>query len=313
MTGTGKTSQHPDRLVDQALEAGVRAARAGNRKLAQRLLTKVTELDPLREEAWLWLAGVAESSEESLVYLQTVLALNPKNQQAQKGLQWLERQRSPEAEARACPRCHNVVPSDASRCPVCGYDLSPDTEVSGATTGLAPETSPALSPSGEVLRSLVLSVEQAGAIDSCLDKMADKAKARCIILADVTGQLIAERGQTSTINTQVLSALAAGELVATHELARLVGESARFKLLLNEGETRNVYLSDVGERLIVIIVSDNATPIGLVRLVLKQAVEELMPILMQQTLTAAETPMNEALGGDFAQLLENELDASLEL
>jgi len=69
----------------------------------------------------------------------------------------------------------------------------------------------------------------------------------------------------------------------------------------------------VGEQLIVIIVFDNKTPIGLVRLVLKQAVEELMPILMQSPPTVAETIMNEALDGDFAQLLESELDASFQV
>jgi predicted regulator of Ras-like GTPase activity (Roadblock/LC7/MglB family) len=174
-----------------------------------------------------------------------------------------------------------------------------------------PAATSSLSASGELAPSLVLSVEQAEAIDDCLQRMATRSKARCIILADVTGQLIAELGRTSAMNTQVLSALAAGELVATHELARLVGEQARFKLLLNEGENQNVYLSDVGEQLILIIVSDNNTPIGLVRMVLKQAVEELAPILMQSVSASAETPVNEALGGDFAQLLENELEASL--
>lgn len=314
MTGTfAPTTQHPDRLADQALEAGVQAARAGKRKFARQLLLKVTELDPTREEAWLWLSGVAETSEEALVYLQTVLALNPNNRRAQEGLQWIRRQQSPEAEAQPCPRCHNVVPGGASQCPVCGYALSPDAGAPGATAKPEPEAAPGLSTSGELAPRLVLSVEQAEAIDSCLDRMASRSNARCIILADVTGQLIAERGQTSSMNTQVLSALAAGELVATKELARLVGERARFKLLLNEGQTQNVYLSDVGEQLILIIVSDNKTPIGLVRLVLKQAVEELMPILMQPASTVTETATNEALGGDFAQLLESELDASLEL
>ena len=59
-----------------------------------------------------------------------------------------------------------------------------------------------------------------------------------------------------------------------------------------------------------IIVFDNDTPIGLVRMVLKQAVEELAPILMQASATTdRDAPMTEALGGDFAQLLESELDA----
>ncbi len=272
------------------LEAGIRAARAGNRPLARRLLVRVTELQPMREDAWLWLAGVAESREETLAYLQTVLAINPNNRQAQEGIAWVSRQAEPEREA-----AHGQVePADTA----------------GPASGMGGEAASA-SPAGEGLRRLVLSVAQVEAIERCLDALADRIKARCIIVADVTGQLIAERGQTSTMNTQVLSALAAGELVATHELARLVGERARFKLLLNEGENQNVYLSDVGEQLIVIIVSDQNTLIGMVRLVLKQAVDELAPILAQAGSDAAVEPVDEALGGDFARLLENELDASL--
>ncbi len=291
-----QTKQQPTYPVEQVLEAGIRAARTGKKKFARQLLLKVTELDPMREEAWLWLSWVAESPEEALAYLQTVLALNPDNRQAQEGLRWLQSRYSPSIE------------------PGTSREEEPFLVAEASVTPPAPETvaSPGLSSSGELTPNLVLSVEQAEAIDRCLDKIAESSGAHCIILADVTGQLIAERGQTRSMNTQVLSALAAGELVATHELARLVGERARFKLLLNEGESQNVYLSDVGEQLIVIIVFDNKTPIGLVRLVLKQAVEELMPILMQSLPAAAEKIMNKALDGDFAQLLENELDASFQ-
>jgi ribosomal protein L18 len=268
-------------LAKQALEAGVRAAQAGDKKLAQKLLTRVTELDPAREEAWLWLAGVTDSPEESRVYLQTVLALNPDNCRAQEGLQWLKRQHPPEARTAE------------------------------KATAPQPEAPSSMSSSGELSPSFVLSVEQAEAIDACLERMAYESEARCIILADVTGQLIAERGWTGAMNTQVLSALAAGELAATNEMARLVGEKARCKLLLHEGESPSVYLSDVGEQLILVIVFDTDTPIGLVRMVLKQAVEELAPIIGSAGQEARRGQAHEALDGDFAQLLEDELDASL--
>lgn len=282
---TDKATQHPEQIADRALETAVQAARAGKKKFARQLLLKVTELDPTREEAWLWLASVAETSEEALVYLQTVLALNPSNRQAQEGLQWIRNQH-PSADETA------EAPDQA---------------------GAGPEPAAPPVPVGELAPSFSLSVEQAEAIDACLETMAYESEARCIILADVTGQLIAERGQVSAMNTQVLSALAAGELAATHELARLVGERARFKLLLHEGEHQSVYLSDVGEQLILVIVFDNDTPIGLVRMVLKRAVEDLAPILLEASAEGGGTEAGGALDGDFAQLLESELDASLEL
>jgi len=293
-------------LAAQARDAGVRAARAGKKPLARRLLQKATELDPLNETAWLWLASVARTSADSLLCLQTVLALNPDNRHAREGLRWARRDAAGTAPAAVeadvprdhagheiCPRCGTPLPAGGGDCAVCAAVNA--------------------QPVGELTLYFCLSIEQAEAIDTCLQTMARESEARYIILADISGQLIAEHGQGESLNTQVLSALAAGELAATHELARLVGEEARFKLLLHEGRERSVYLSDLGEQLILLIVFDNDTPIGLVRTVLKHALEELEPILAAQGGDGRVAGTAGTVGNDFAQLIESELDSSLEL
>jgi twitching motility two-component system response regulator PilG len=68
------------------LREGIAAAKAGNKALTRRLLREVTGLDPTNELAWLWLAGVSESTPDTLACLQKVLALNPDNERAQEGL-----------------------------------------------------------------------------------------------------------------------------------------------------------------------------------------------------------------------------------
>lgn len=72
--------------VLEALRAGIAAARAGSKVEARRLLREATETEPGNEHAWLWLAGVAENAEESLICLQRVLAINPEHAQARQGL-----------------------------------------------------------------------------------------------------------------------------------------------------------------------------------------------------------------------------------
>ena len=153
----------------------------------------------------------------------------------------------------------------------------------------------------------ILSAEQADEIEACLDWMAYESGAHCIILADRNGRLISDRGWTDQINTQILSALAAGELAATNEMARLVGEKARFKLLLHEGERRSIYLSDVGEQLIMVVVFNVAVPIGMVRMLLKEAVERLEPILERSGEEQAQ--MGDEVGEDFTRLLGDEINA----
>jgi hypothetical protein len=52
------------------------------------------EVEPENERAWLWLSGVVESPEERRLCLENVLALNPDNSLAHKGLARLSRQES---------------------------------------------------------------------------------------------------------------------------------------------------------------------------------------------------------------------------
>lgn len=143
-------------------------------------------------------------------------------------------------------------------------------------------------------------------IHECLTNLRWETEARCVLLADITGQLIEEQGISAEMNTAVLSALAAGEMAATKELARLVGQQARFKLVLHEGDDRSVYLSDVGEEMLLVTVFDHSTPIGMVRLFTREAVETLKRIIEEAR--TAETADEDDLAASFEQLLAADLD-----
>ena len=75
---------------DLLLAQGIAAARAGDKTAARRLLTQVIQDDPGSEAAWLWLSSVLETPQGRAHCLHQVLALNPRNQTAQKGLAALE-------------------------------------------------------------------------------------------------------------------------------------------------------------------------------------------------------------------------------
>lgn len=152
-----------------------------------------------------------------------------------------------------------------------------------------------------------LSGSQLDRIDSCLDNMLWETEAQCVLLADITGQLISEKGAARRMNTAVLSALAAGQLAATKELAKLVGEAAQFKLLLHEGEQQCVYLSDVGEELILVTVFDTSTAIGLVRLYIRETVKELLEVLQMEP-DGSEEDDDTDIDDDFGDLLISQFD-----
>ena len=81
-------------LQDRAMalrEAGMAAARNGHKVRARRYLRQSIALDDGVEESWLWLAGVAFSSEESEHCLLRALSINPHSRRAKAGLLWARR------------------------------------------------------------------------------------------------------------------------------------------------------------------------------------------------------------------------------
>ncbi len=96
------------------LQEGIAAAKAGNKALARLLLLEATEQDPHSELGWLWLAGVAESPQEALDCLQRVLAINPANPHALKGLEWAKAQAARAAPPRP-PPLRPAASADASQ------------------------------------------------------------------------------------------------------------------------------------------------------------------------------------------------------
>jgi hypothetical protein len=69
------------------LQLGIDAAREGNREEARNLFSLLTRQEPDNVQAWLWLAGVAEGPEQRRAALERVIALDPDNEMAIKGLQ----------------------------------------------------------------------------------------------------------------------------------------------------------------------------------------------------------------------------------
>jgi len=69
-------------LADLLCEEGITAAKTGSRTRARELLARSIELDRDKQEAWLWLAAVAESGEDRRRDLAQVLAIEPGHRQA---------------------------------------------------------------------------------------------------------------------------------------------------------------------------------------------------------------------------------------
>ena len=71
------------------LAEAIEHIRMGDQEQGRLILEEILEEDENNEEVWLWLSSVVESDEDREICLENVLALNPNNEVAKKGLEAL--------------------------------------------------------------------------------------------------------------------------------------------------------------------------------------------------------------------------------
>jgi len=113
-----------------------------------------------------------------------------------------------------------------------------------------------------------------GAILKSLQQFLYDSNARSALLVDRSGQLVATVGEPPKFDPTAFATLTAADFSANDQLARLIGET-EFNSLFHQGEQESMYLVDIARRVILVILFDNRTTLGLVRLKVKHAVEEL--------------------------------------
>src|SRR5881394_258087 len=116
--------------------------------------------------------------------------------------------------------------------------------------------------------------EDFAAITASLQAFLKESNARCALLVDRTGQLVATVGEQPKFDARTFATLTAADFSANDQLARLIGEND-FNSLFHQGEKESMYLADVARRVILVVLFDNRTTLGLVRLKMKEVVVEL--------------------------------------
>src|SRR5438046_6767870 len=117
---------------------------------------------------------------------------------------------------------------------------------------------------------MVMYDEEFQQISAVCDRLAREANAKIVFLVDKNGQLIASVGATQDLDTTSLASLTAGNIAATGGLAKLIGEK-EFSILFHEGERDNLHISIIGGRVILVVIFDALSSLGLVRRRVKQA------------------------------------------
>jgi len=127
--------------------------------------------------------------------------------------------------------------------------------------------------------TLVIHEKALPQLERALDEMLQQSQAQCaLLISRDDGSLIAARGFVQSLDTTSLAALAAGTFASAREIARLIGE-LEFSVLFHQGKREHIHVSVAGEHALVMILFNDLTAVGLVRLFARQCSAKIGSIL----------------------------------
>jgi predicted regulator of Ras-like GTPase activity (Roadblock/LC7/MglB family) len=148
-------------------------------------------------------------------------------------------------------------------------------------------------------------------IDDVLDELLQRTNALSAHLIDRSGQVITSAGRVDDFDVTSFASLAAADFTANAELAQLLGEQA-VDAVVNEGRARSVYSRLLADRVILSVVFDKRSTLGLVRVRSKRGAETLDGVFrgLFEKVGIAEAPQQEfEAAPDFAAAASQEVDA----
>ena len=158
--------------------------------------------------------------------------------------------------------------------------------------------------------NFVLYEEESKLLFDGLVRLRQDANARAVFLVDKNGQQIANAGDVAQFDITSLASLTAGNVAATDGLAKLIGER-EFSVLFHEGEREHIHISIVAKRAILVVIFDDRSSLGLVRLRVKRANLELERIFEAMLQQSGNTALAEERSKDspFAEITDEDIDA----
>lgn len=152
---------------------------------------------------------------------------------------------------------------------------------------------------------MIIYEEEHAQLTQVCERLARDALAKAIFVVDKDGQLVTENGETAGIDTTGFASLVAGSTAATGGLAQMLGEE-QFPVHFHEGNKTHVHVSVIASELILVVIFDDRSSLGLVRLRVKRAYSDMASILERVTARMAENTGSMDL---FGEITDDDIDS----
>lgn len=155
------------------------------------------------------------------------------------------------------------------------------------------------------MSDFVLFREDVERIQKVLAHVLTESAASNALLIHKDGNLIAQVGFTPNIDVTALAALAAGSFASTRAIAHLIGET-EFSVMFHQGAKENIHIALIDDEVILLLVFDDRTNLGLIKVSTthaKQKLGEVLALVHQNQFegldyTESSAPMESPPGGE---------------
>ena len=151
---------------------------------------------------------------------------------------------------------------------------------------------------------LVLTPAQLHEIRTVLSQFAQQAEVHCALLADFSGQDIVSWDGRGGVDSSTIAALAAGDLMATMEIGRMLGGKRACNLIVQEHDDLTILMSRVGEGLLLLLATAKDVPLGWARLAIKRASDKIVAVVGAAAMVPPPAAVNDDFVRDFAAQLD---------
>ncbi len=142
-------------------------------------------------------------------------------------------------------------------------------------------------------RMVYYNAQAVNEVNAVLDRLLELASAQQALLVDVEGHLITTRGSSSVaLNVDNVSALVAGTFAATKATAKQLGQEG-FSVLFHQGEKDSIQLTLIDDRMLLAIIFDQSTTIGMVRVYASETARKISELFARNDWKQDDEPITQ--------------------
>jgi predicted regulator of Ras-like GTPase activity (Roadblock/LC7/MglB family) len=127
--------------------------------------------------------------------------------------------------------------------------------------------------------NFVIYNEEYALIKDILKSLKANTRSEIAFITDSEGHCIASTGEMEDSHLNSISSLIAGSMAAVNGIGQMLNVS-KFTTVLTESVDKNLHISLINDRTMLIVIFDNSSNLGIIRFRVKSAIQELEKVFL---------------------------------